>query len=247
MSQSGVRAAPAGRLWAAAFIALAAVLAVLAGPQFIAALLKLPGDSTNIEMMHYATFEIGPLEDIVTSRQAASRWVTSGRVDNSIGIASIKIVEQLRNLPTRQPEEEKRYLALGISALEKGLAEQPVQPYAWFNLALAYAWREAPDDLARIEQAWRMSVIASPNENAMLIPRMSMGLILWETASPSTRAMIAAEVARTVRNQPRRAGDLARALGAQGFMMGLLSDKPDLFALFMETSRLPEAGSPLFP
>ncbi len=247
MSQSGARAAPAGRLWAVAFIALAVLLAVLAAPQFLAALLKLPGDSANIEMMHYASFEIGPLDDIIKSRQAANRWITSGRADNSIGIASIRIVEQLRNLPTRQPEEEKRYLALGISALEKGLAEQPVQPYAWFNLALAYAWRDAPGDVARVEQAWRMSVIVSPNENAMLIARMSMGVFLWDTASPATREMIAAEVARAVRNQPRWAGERARAMGAQFFMFRLLSDKPDLLALFAEMLRLPEAGSPLFP
>jgi len=247
MSLSGVRSAPVGRLWAAAFVALAAGLAFLAAPQFVAALLKVPGDAANIEMLHNGPLEIGNFDDIIASRQAAGRWVSSGRIDNSIGWAALQTVNELMRLQVRQPEEEARYLTLGIAALERGVTGQPLQPYAWYNLALGYGRRNAPGDVARIEQAWRMSVMTSPNENAMLIPRTAMGLSIWASSSPSTRAMVAAEVARVVRNQPLRAGRAVRAQGAETFVKIMLADKPELFALFNEMSRLPEAGSPLFP
>jgi hypothetical protein len=244
---STARSAPAGRLWAAVFVALAALLMVLAAPQFVAALLKVPGDAANIELLHNGPLEIGNYDDIIASRQAAGRWVSSGRVDNSIGWAALQMVRELAKLQLRQPEEEARFLTLGIAALERGVAGQPLQPYAWYNLALGYGLRNAPGDAARVEQAWRMSVMTSPNENAMLIPRTAMGLSIWASSSPSTRALVAAEVARVALNQPLRTGRMARGMGNETFVKIMLAGQPDLFALFNEMSRLPEAGSPLFP
>jgi hypothetical protein len=237
----------ATRVWALFLAVLAAGLLILAMPRLIAAILWVPGDAAFHAMDRSQPVTVGQLDSVIDSRQAAGKWIESGRNGNAIGIAAMFLLNQMEILPVRQPAEEATYLDLAILSLRDGLALEPAQPYAWFQLTYALMKRNSPGDVAGAERAWRMAVLTGGNETNLLIPRLTMGLFLWPDASPRTRAMIEGEVIRTARIQPRSMARQAMQLGAGDFIREVLARRPDLLAMFDEMLRLPEAGSPLFP
>ncbi len=236
------------RLYAVLFLSLAAALLALAAPRLIAAILFVPGNSA-ARVMHdgVGKLTVGQLDSLIESRQAAGRWIESGRNSNAIGMAAARLLSQMEALAVRQPAQEAAYLDLLITSLREGVSRQPAEPYAWSHLSLALMRRGAPGDLAAAEQAWRMSVVTAPNEHRLLMQRLTSGLFLWSEAAPRTRAMIEAEIVRTARIQPRNMARTARLIGAADFIRAVLAAHPDLLAMFDEMMPPPEAGSPLFP
>ncbi|HEY4135891.1 MAG TPA: hypothetical protein VGO34_11825 [Alphaproteobacteria bacterium] len=234
-------------LWAVLLALFAAFLLYVGIPRLIAAVLRVPGDAGLSALNDNEPTSVGVMDAVIDSRQAAGRWIESGRNSNAVGLAAMQLLSMMELLPVRQPGEEARYLAMGIDALQDGLAQQPAQPYAWYQLALALLKRGGDGDAARAERAWRMAVVTGPNEPALIVPRVALGLVIWPQAVPRTRQIIADEVERAALAQPRGLARLSLQLGVDDFMRATLAGKPNLLATYAEMARLPEAGAPLFP
>jgi hypothetical protein len=222
----------------------AALLATLAAPRLVAAIVRVPGDAGVALMERDARVPVDVLDAVIDSRNAAETWINSGRNLNERGLAAMRLLSAMEALPSRQAAEERRYLDLAVASLEAGLSRQPAQPYAWLQLAIALLKRG--DEPARAERAWRMAVETGPNEPALIVPRVALGLVLWDRAGARTRRMLAQEIERAAAAQPRALARLSLQLGVGEFVRAVLDGKPALLAAFDEMAAMPEEGPPLF-
>jgi len=116
-------------------------------------------------------------------------------------------------------------LARADSALVRGLALSPAQPYGWTHLLQARLRRDGVS--AETGRLLRMAIRTGPSEPALVLPRVDIGLLAWRRLDAAARDALAGQIRLAADRHLAALARLARRRHALAPVRAALADTPD--------------------
>jgi hypothetical protein len=231
------------RIAAGAVVGLVGLgLVAVATPHLIAGIVQIGGDPAVAAIERNLPASPDMLDAAIGSRRTAMGWYDTPLYHDQIGSAAMRSWIRLNTLLVKAPQAEKQSRQLAIDEFRQGLAQQPADPYAWYQLALADLQESGVSP--RTSQLLKMSVRSGPNEPGIVVPRFVLAMIAWPQLDLEARVMFVGQVEAAAAYRTRELADMSLRFGVGDFIMALLAGRPDLKTRFREMNFEPEEGSP---
>jgi hypothetical protein len=128
------------------------------------------------------------LEELAARLEEASESIDDGRVQTDLGY----VLRELARDSGYDTAEGQTELGRAASHIRMGLAQSPVDPYAWLRLARVLdATDAAPRDILG---ALRMSVLTGPYVPKLFEGRLELALRYWDDHDEDTRVLIERQI-----------------------------------------------------
>ena len=154
-------------------------------PRLVAAFLLLPGDGTVKRIQAKMPVTEKKLAELVSSRENALEWVTSGRLRTDLALGRLMLGRGEGQIPSSQINQS-------IRDLKAGLAVAPANPYAWARLAVAEQLAGGPS--TSVASALVMSVVTGPYEPDLIPLRLDLGFQNWRHLSSRDRDLVRQQI-----------------------------------------------------
>jgi len=216
------------RRLALVMMALGAALVALAWPQFMAALARTSGDTVIAGIGHGHVPDGQALNRGLASRSTATNWWPLPR---DLGdLALLQIVQARAMDPALQGGQRRLMLDRAVATARDALARGPADPILWMRLAEAGFLRDglAPQVAAPLMQSMRLG----PTRQALILPRLELGFILYGQLSEPQRAQLAEQIRLAALWQPEWLVAHARQRHALGIVRRALAATPDRLETF---------------
>ncbi len=157
------------------------------------------------------------LERVRRSREAALAWLDLPRAHVDLGYLHLRralLANERGDLPEARGE-----LARAVAAFVRGLSREPVEPYAWHELAYAHLYAARPERaVAALAMSYRTGRYIPP-----LAPsRARLALVLWEGLAEDLRPWALRDLVIAHRRDRETLEAFARALGLETRLAELL-------------------------
>ena len=192
-------------------------MSLAAFPLAVAGLIEASGDPVVRQIQDRRAVEAPALRALIRSREAAARWRRAGRAHTDIALARVLLIDYADAAGRREN------LALAETALGRGLALAPMNPYGWMRLVQVRTMRGAP--AADISAPLRLALRSGPHEDrldAMLLLMLEAGLKAWDDLDGAQRRLIADKAREAWRRDARAAAAAAVRAGRTEVLARLL-------------------------
>ena len=209
---------------------LGLVIAGLAVPRLVAAVVLLPGDPILSEALSGLPIAVEELDLLADTRRTAS-WSGDARVEAELGAVL------LRSAGARgfEAPEGRNLLEEAAAALRRGLTRSPADPYAWARLARIEMLLDGPT--AHAGRVLRMSYLTGIYEPTLLLPRLSLAFRLWEHLDDKTRGMTDQQIRQAWRTTPEHLFKLSAKWRATKTVAHALAGSPEDLRVFRDRLR----------
>ena len=155
----------------------AALLAGLALPRTIAAIILLPTEAPLQSIREDRRLTAEELSDLARRLDSAASWSSAGRIRTDLALVLVLLAEQM---PPGSAESLARFEA-AEALLVDGLGRAPASAYPWMRLAYVRTVlkRPAQDVIAAV----KASIWSSPHEARLVLPRLDLALTYWPLLS----------------------------------------------------------------
>ena len=161
----------------------AAYIGALAAPTLIAGLYEAPALQAQLKLR--AGHDLTDSDRALLSRslEQALRWEATGE-----RLADLGYLRLLSATDATGEDGLKAVLDAAEEALRAAMLRDPAEPMTWTRLAYLLMIRDGatPEAAAALE----MALLTGPRERDALFPLVEASFILWDVATPATRAAI---------------------------------------------------------
>ena len=212
-----------GRRWmAVACMLMAAGMIWLAVPRFLQGIMIAPHEGVFRHLALQRDVALPEILAAATDYERAITWHSNATSRQRLG--ELLYVAAAHEQVTR--EEQRALLADSITHLRAALSENPSQPYAWMQLALAELALTGPSD--QVEAALRQSIEDGPFIARLAPVRARVGLRLWPSLEPRSRALVAEQVALAAEVAPELLAGAVDSPPRRRLVRQLLADRRPL-------------------
>ncbi len=212
------------RLGAFLTLIVAVGLLVLAVPRLGSSLAKLPGDP-GVDLLNQGQFlSADTLGRILSSRQAAQRWLDDPSTDYELGLTFYGASRQ-----TGDPISRARFLLEAVKDFRTSLRERPADPYAWGYIALAYTeLGDSGNAVAMLQAAYDFGPFMP--EIAMM--RSYVAIRNWDALDNFARLLASDDFVQAMTRDPSSFVQLAVSAKFEKEARLALAASPDLLVQF---------------
>ncbi len=157
------------------------------------------------------------LERVRRSRETALAWLDLPRARIDLGYLHLRralLANERGDLPEARAELEE-----AVAAFVRGLSREPVDPYAWHELAYAHLYAARPE---RAVVALAMSYRTGRYVPPLAPSRARLALVLWEGLAEDLRPWALRELTIAHRRDRETLETFARTLGLERRLRELL-------------------------
>ncbi len=206
-------------------LAGALLLLLLATPRLMAHLALTSGTPGLERLRRGEVLTEAGFARVERSRRAALRWADLPRIHLDLGVLQLRRAVVLRE--EGRLAAARAALAEAIAAFERGLAREPVDPYAWHELAYAYLYAGEPRRAAR---ALAMSYRTGRYIPALALSRARPALVLWELLPARWRPWAMRDLVRAWRQDRKTLEAFAEGVGLTARLHRLVEEASGGFA-----------------
>ena len=174
-----------GRWFLPGFILVSSItLLVIGVPRFLAELMLVPGTPI------YERISLGePVDDEELTVLEESRLQALEFVDMPRAYTDLGTVYLVRAQRATSEAERRKFAERSIEVTTKGLKLAPLNTFAWSRVSSAHILLGA-DHYDDAVQAWSTSVATARFEPFLLIQRVHVGIILYQSMKPTDRKIL---------------------------------------------------------
>lgn len=211
--------ASAGRSALFVGVVLAAVLLALAVPRAAAWLNLTVGRQATDLLWRGEMPTAEGIQRALSSREAALRWLELPRARKDLGIVHLRLA--LAALREGDRPGARGHLERAVAELEAGLARDPVDPWAWNELAWAHAYAGRDGDAVT---ALAMSYRTGPFVPPLAFGRVRLALVYWDRLPDAVRGRALRDLLLAHRRQREELEAFAGDLGLVERLRRLLDE-----------------------
>ncbi|MEZ5667851.1 MAG: hypothetical protein R3F55_10535 [Alphaproteobacteria bacterium] len=229
------------RLSLVCVIAVAAAIALVAGPRIMAGLELAESQDTLRRIRGSEQVNYGAIFEAIDTRRAAAARDPGPRAQAELG----ELLLTLAALDDPRAQELRPQLAEeAMAATRAALVKSPTQPFAWTRYTQALALKTELEraqgaaqagTVAAVDGPLSMAIVTGPWQASLVPTRVEMGLYFWYRLSDFTRRLVAGQIFIAARQDPVALAAVTRRQNALREVMAILLAEDDLLQEFTRT------------
>ena len=208
-----------GRRFLLGFMLVASIgLLAIGVPRFLAELVLVPGTPIYERISSGEAVDDEELIVLEQSRLQALEFVDMPRAYTDLGMSYL-----VRAQRATSEAERREFAKRSIEVTTKGLNLAPLNTFAWARVSSAHVLLGA-DHYGDAIQAWRTSIATAKFEPFLLIQRVHVGIVLYQSMKPEDREVLSEQFQLTYNWNRGRLRAYARANQLTEWMIFLAGD-----------------------